>query len=207
MSMSSDCYWPERECAHDLHVILRRINVKPFPHPHRLLANAPIAIDYLSHVQMSGKAYVSKPLIKDICHLWSRMKSVNQHSEYHLLEPEFSNLTYALRRAHSFFLHSGMMSVKCLNVSHYMPMTLELLIMRWPAIGSWLLVIQSSLLSSMRKACLTSSVSLKPISWTPWSLKCTHDFECLFVKLNLICHFLSSSHTLLFRIVSYEEYQ
>ena len=103
MSMSSDCYCPERECAHDLHVILRRINVKPFPHPHRLLANAPIAIDYLSHVQMSGKAYVSKPLIKDICHLWSRMKSVNQHSEYHLLEPEFSNLTYALRRAHSFF--------------------------------------------------------------------------------------------------------
>ena len=35
--------------------------------------------------------------------MWSRMKSVNQHAEYHLLEPEFSNLTLALRRAHSFF--------------------------------------------------------------------------------------------------------
>ena len=103
MSMYSDCYCPERECAHDLHVMLRRINVKIFPHPHRLLANAPIAIDYLSHVQMSTTAYVSKPLVKEICQLWSRMKSVAQHSEYHLLEPEFRNLTLALRRAHSFF--------------------------------------------------------------------------------------------------------
>ena len=101
--MSSDCYCPERECAHDLHVILRRINVKTFPHPHRLLANAPIAIDYLSHVQMSANAFVSKPLVKEICQLWSRMKSVSQHSEYQLLQPDFSNLTLALRRAHSFF--------------------------------------------------------------------------------------------------------
>ena len=146
MSMSSDCYCPERECAHDLHVILRRINVKIFPHPHRLLANAPIAIDYLSHVQMSTTAYVSKPLVKEICQLWSRMKSVAQHSEYHLLEPEFRNLTLALRRAHSFFLLSGTTSLKCFNVSHCVPTTktLDLFITRMPVIGSWHLVIRSS---------------------------------------------------------------
>ena len=53
--------------------------------------------------QTDSKTFVSKPPVKEICKLWSCMKSVSQHSEYHMLEPEFSNLILALRRARSIF--------------------------------------------------------------------------------------------------------
>ena len=42
-------------------------------------------------------------LVKEICKLWLRIQSVSQHSEYNVLEPEFTNLTLALRSARAFF--------------------------------------------------------------------------------------------------------
>ena len=94
---------PDIACAQELHGILLLVNSRTFPHHHRLVANASIAVDYLSHVQTSSRAFVSKPLVAEICKLWSRMESVCLHSEYQVLEPELSNLTLALRRAHVHF--------------------------------------------------------------------------------------------------------
>ena len=88
-------------------------------------------------------------LVKEICKLWLRIQSVSQHSEYNVLEPEFTNLTLALRSARAFFTPQWSDISECLDVSHQNPKTMHLFTTSRPVIALWFLVIrvQSSSLS------------------------------------------------------------